>query len=255
MKIGVISDLHIGLPSSDTNDFHFTERQILNFFEYIYTTCEVLVLNGDIFECWEAIGLDLNIQKAQFQSIIACYPELNKYITSHIENKTMIYIVGNHDEVVYRRQLFPDVKKYFVADKKVFIAHGHQVAKINSNNSWIGKYILCCLGHAEEIIFKEIDNTLDDVYILFARHENKIYEKYAITQFDKGATGVVFGHTHHPYVKKIGNKFYGNCGCWWGKKDYIDVILIDTKSDELLQYITLGEIDGQIIENIIPNLV
>ena len=104
-------------------------------------------------------------------------------------------------------------------------------------------------------IFKEIDNTLDDVYILFARHENKIYEKYAITQFDKGATGVVFGHTHHPYVKKIGNKFYGNCGCWWGKKDYIDVILIDTKSDELLQYITLGEIDGQIIENIIPNLV
>jgi UDP-2,3-diacylglucosamine pyrophosphatase LpxH len=245
MIVAVISDLHIGIPETGSNDYKINDSKTIEALDYLYSKADTIILNGDIVECWEAVGISLDTQEYQFEKIKASHQVLFEYITNKINAKKMIYVVGNHDDVIFRRNLFPDVQKFYVIDKKILVAHGHQVDFANADNSFLGKCVTCCIGHAEKIIFKDIDVVLGDIYDTFARHENEIYEKCAAEHFLNGAIGVIFGHTHKAYVISIGNGWYANSGCWRDKESGMDVIFADTSPGaDLLSYKKINLSEG-----------
>ena len=159
----MISDLHLGAGAEVEGrrnlleDFH-SDKELVEFFEYYSikdyaTSCVELVINGDFLDLLAIPYVDYFDD--EFWSESASLDKLNIIIDAHQEvfvalnaflktkNKTLVYLIGNHDaELVFEKlqkrffELFDedvhekitlrsDLETYEVA-KGVFIQHGHQ---------------------------------------------------------------------------------------------------------------------------------
>lgn len=242
-SFAVISDLHIGLTDEKNNDYYLDNATTIRLFDAIYKHADTLVLNGDIFECWEAdFVLDQNY-KDRIDKLMKNRKEIFDYITEKCKTGKMIYIMGNHDGYIYKfRKMEGLVAKY--ERSPLLIAHGNQVDLPNrSYDSFFGRCITCCVGKGEKTIYENLDVQLSN--LLHYTHNDKVYEDSAKEFSELGFTCVVYGHTHKAYVKELSKKcVYANTGCWRDKKDNFDVILI-AENCVAYKYLTL---QGELID-------
>ena len=110
LEIVVLSDLHLG-----TYGCH--AQEVINYLKSIQT--KILVLNGDIIDCWQ-------FSKHYFPTT---HMQVIKEIFSMLSKGTqVIYITGNHDEMLRRYSPF-NTGNFSLTDKVML--------EINGKKTWI----------------------------------------------------------------------------------------------------------------------
>ena len=118
----VVSDLHIGMPESQSENF-------LLFLEN--TPCKTLIINGDLID--ELYMKYFSKWKASYTSTIKQLKSICK------KNKTnIVYIQGNHELSLDKIPELKDIKIqndmiYLSHGRKYYICHGHQFDRANDN--------------------------------------------------------------------------------------------------------------------------
>jgi UDP-2,3-diacylglucosamine pyrophosphatase LpxH len=221
IDIAVISDVHLG-----TYGCHATE--LLSYLQSI--SPQILILNGDIIDGWQ-------FSKRYFPAAhLAVLREIIGFISSGIR---VIYITGNHDEML-RRYADLHISNFTLADKfllevngkTIWVFHGDVFdnttkgsAKILARLGSYGYDLLILLNRlinfisksfgGEKLSFsKKIKNSVKKAIAYI----NKFEEIVAELAIEKKYDYVICGHIHHP-VKKImqtdkGEVVYLNSGDW-----------------------------------------
>lgn len=226
MRIKVLSDFHLGCKDK-SDDFLLDEDTVINFLDNAIATYDKVVLAGDIFECWESTSF--NDQQKRFAQILKNRPKISSYIISKIISEEIIYVSGNHDFIIKKKNLIPFTRSNYVLTTKcnngkvakIYIAHGHEADSFNSKISFIGKMIAWSIGWIERVgLRKEADIIKDmEKYIPGRNSGNDLFEEYALKKAVRDNYDVVvFGHTHSGKSRATvfmnsGIVNYGNSGC------------------------------------------
>ena len=217
-KTIVISDIHLGTKNSKA-------KEVVRFLKT--STCENLILNGDIIDGWQLRkgGKWKKKHTRFFRTVL-------KMMEKH--DTRVIYVRGNHDDFLDNILpfMFGDISivKDFIytsQGKKFYVVHGDIFDAITTNLRWLAK--------------------LGDIGYTFLLWVNKIYNNrrikrglpyfslsQAIKQKVKGAVsyisdyegelvkiarlkncdGVICGHIHHPAINNYNDVMYMNSGDW-----------------------------------------
>jgi UDP-2,3-diacylglucosamine pyrophosphatase LpxH len=210
MKIKVISDVHIGIPGSNANDCHFKDTEIFNFLTKSCENYDKVILNGDIFECWEsseAGGSGFKYQLIQLENIFKHFP---KTINLMNTNDKIVLIHGNHDIILSHanQKILTKVQENFTVNEHGFtihFAHGHRGDVFNNRYNFygytfkpIGRF-LSYMSHLGELyINKDMEKYLTSIQkTIMPSHDNSKIKKHAINiARNKKYNMVVYGHTH-----------------------------------------------------------
>ena len=267
-KFIAISDLHIGIGSgpdgSRSSDYYLSDQQTYTYLMSLIQQGYTVVLNGDIFECWETDisrwkkefeslvnsglkGVSFNdwhemMGKPRFEAIEKAFPLTVGLIKNH---DNIIYVNGNHDaccttaKSANGNSLIPRARQTFeVRDPSsgcsVYFAHGHQADHYCSGKKQgIGRLITCCVSVAEELIDPDIDikaSKLADTIGLTDDSNGVKYKEYAGKVAGKYHYDcVVYGHTHVQDLAILQNNIlYANTGktCHSKAHDRIDEVEI-----------------------------
>lgn len=248
----VISDLHISLPDVKNNDFELDEDVFIAYLQNSVAEVDLLVLNGDIFECWET---GLESQSGRFQSIARARPRLVRCIMDGMRAGRIIYNNGNHDAICRtNRELWNGLVRenttILVHGRRIHVAHGHQADIYNVEElaaeagccqacfgtcCTLGRCITWCVGTGEVLIDKDLDIHLEKLKLIvetpstdtiFTSHARRLA---AQNRFDV----VVYGHTHKakivPLVEGKPGPVYANDGCGQQSSDVIDEAFISVQ--------------------------
>jgi len=217
----VLSDVHLG-----TYGCHATE--LLQYLKSIQP--KTLVLNGDIIDMW-------NFSKSYFP---ASHMNVLRHIIKMSTNGTrVIYITGNHDEVLRKYSdlilgNFELVDKLIMDldGKKAWIFHGDVfdsstqgyakiIAKIGGKgydlliliNSFVN-WLLVLFGKEKRSFSKKIKDSVKKAVSFITNFETTAAE----IAIDKKYDYVVCGHIHKPQMKMVttdkGSVTYLNSGDW-----------------------------------------
>ena len=220
VEIAVISDVHLG-----TYGCH--AKQLLTYLNSIAP--KKLILNGDIIDIWQ-------FSKRYFPK--SHLRVIKKFIDMAADGVEVIYITGNHDEMLRK---FTDTsignisivnKKVLTLDgKKAWFFHGDVFDVSIQNAKWLAR--LGGYGYDMLILLNKLVNWClerlgKERYSLSKRIKNSVKTavKY-ISDFEKVASElaiengydyVVCGHIHQPKMMEIKNKHgkttYLNSGDW-----------------------------------------
>ncbi len=221
VEIVVMSDLHLG-----TYGCH--AQEIVNYLKSIQP--QILILNGDAIDCWQ-------FAKHYFPPV---HMQVIKEIFSLLSKGTqVIYITGNHDEVL-RRWSPLNMGKFSLTDKvmleingkKTWIFHGDVfdattkssaklLAKLGGHGYdfliLINRFINWCLilaGKEKMSFSKKVKNSVKKAVKWISNFEQTAAELAIEKEYDY----VICGHIHQPQHKVIENKFgkviYLNSGDW-----------------------------------------
>jgi UDP-2,3-diacylglucosamine pyrophosphatase LpxH len=220
LEIAVISDVHLGTYGCQA-------KQLLTYLNSIQP--KKLILNGDIIDIW------------QFSKHYFPKPHLRiikKIIDMATEGVEIIYITGNHDEML-RKFSGLAIGQISIVDKlvleldgkKAWFFHGDVFDIFIKNAKWLAKldrygydflillnhffnWVLERLGKERYSISKKIKNGVKGA-IKFINDYEKVISDLAI---DKGYDYVVCGHIHQPKqeykMNKHGKTMYMNSGDW-----------------------------------------
>lgn len=221
VEVVVISDLHLGT-------FGCHAKEIVHYLKSI--TPQILILNGDIIDGWQ-------FSKRYFPS---AHMQVIKEIISLVTKGTrVIYITGNHDEML-RRYSGATMGNFQIVDKVVmeingkmtWIFHGDVfdattkgsakfLAKlggygydllilINSCTNWVLKL----LGREKMSFSKKVKSAVKEAVSWIANFEQTAAELAIEKKYDY----VICGHIHQPQKKiietKDGKVTYLNSGDW-----------------------------------------
>ena len=220
VELAVISDVHLGT-------FGCHAKELLNYLDSI--SPKTLILNGDIIDIWQ-------FRKRYFpKSHLAV---IQKIIDLSTKGTKVIYITGNHDEMLRK---FSDMTmgNFSVVDKlvmdldgkKAWFFHGDVFDASIQNAKWLAKlggwgYDLLILMNS--VVNWGLEKLGKERYSLSKRIKNSVKGavKY-INDFEKVATDlaiengydyVVCGHIHQPKMlikeNKHGKTTYLNSGDW-----------------------------------------
>jgi UDP-2,3-diacylglucosamine pyrophosphatase LpxH len=221
LEIAVVSDLHLG-----TYGCH--AHEIVNYLKSIQP--QILVLNGDVIDCWQ-------FTKHYFPEV---HMQVIKEIFSLLSKGTqVIYITGNHDEVL-RRYSPLNMGKFSLTDKvmleingkKTWIFHGDVfdattkgsaklLAKLGGQGYdlliLVNRFINWCLiiaGREKMSLSKKVKNGVKKAVKWISNFEQTAAELAIEKKYDF----VICGHIHQPQHKVIENEFgkvtYLNSGDW-----------------------------------------
>lgn len=203
--IKIISDLHLNTKSKE-NDFFLDENLFIDYINTTLQDCEHLIIVGDLFETWESIWWKDHITK--FNQICLDYPLLTSLLLNKIQLEKIIYVIGNHDSVVKRKRLIPNIQsKKLIQIEQVFIyiEHGHRADIFNSKISIVGKLITWMFSILERIGLTEIDNNIRRMRYMVPPNlvDEQNYIDYGKKLHEKtNADLIILGHTHKPCIKK-----------------------------------------------------
>ena len=192
MKYMIISDLHLG-DGSNADDFGNNDDKLIKLIKK--ENPDKLILNGDIFECWQ-----FKMRKIEIA---------HKKIIDFFNSIDTIYIKGNHDYSLFGRL------EYVINtdQKKILITHGFQNDPLMTNRFIrFGVYLVGLV----ERIFPNIDNIFSK-----SKQDSNIEKnamKYAKTKLKK-YDQVILGHTHKA-GKFLDKKYINDGSCIDGKFDY-----------------------------------
>lgn len=220
-KAVVISDTHLGTVGCKAEQLHAYLKTIRP---------EILVLNGDIIDAWR---FSRNYFPASHMKVV-------RQVIKMMEHGTrVVYIAGNHDEVLRR---FTDInfEGFAVVNKivltldgqKTWIFHGDVFDVVMHHSKWLAK-----LGSAGYGLLTVINKSVNAFLSLFGRKRislaKKIKDKVKggagkeVTNFEKtvadlaigkGYRYAICGHIHRPAHKNVtsvrGLVTYLNSGDW-----------------------------------------
>ncbi|SEK36451.1 UDP-2,3-diacylglucosamine pyrophosphatase LpxH [Aquimarina amphilecti] len=220
VDIVVISDVHLGT-------FGCHAKELLNYLNSIKP--RILILNGDIVDIW------------QFRKRYFPKPHLKiikKIITLASKGTEVIYITGNHDEML-RKFSDTTMGNFKLVDKlvldldgkKAWFFHGDIFDASIQNAKWLAK--LGGWGYDMLILFNQFINWFllrmgKEKFSLSKKIKNSVKKavKY-INDFEQVAADlaiennyhyVICGHIHQPQITKKSNKngscMYLNSGDW-----------------------------------------
>lgn len=264
MKVKVISDLHIS-DFSDSSDFNYTDSEFIDYLKKSMNNNEYIVLNGDVFECWES---GFNTQTDTFRKIRDVRQKLCDFIEENLlevdgnininienknEGKKLIYVGGNHDivcNILFKSKI---CKSVVFHDKnfRTYIAHGHQADAFNSKAyKRIGREITRCVGIGEKLIKPDLDDDLQGILCTFMPGEKETYEIHALKMAKKYKyDAVVYGHTHYLYTKFVDKKqsiIYANTGSIAHKTNTFDEVIVEFHQGILTVTSREVDIDGKV---------
>ncbi len=221
VELLIVSDIHLG-----TYGCH--AKELLHYLSSIDP--EKIILNGDIIDIW------------QFNK--RYWPKSHMQVLYHIinwiiEGKDVVYITGNHDEMLRKFKgtrlnnfsllnklviEFPDNKKAWIFHGDVFdvtMKHSKWIAKLGGKGydilillnrfiNWISK----SLGRGKISLSKKIKNSVKSA----VKFINNFEETAVGIAAEKNYDYVICGHIHQPEIRKIkvpnGHVMYLNSGDW-----------------------------------------
>ncbi|MBQ0786736.1 MAG: UDP-2,3-diacylglucosamine diphosphatase [Oceanihabitans sp.] len=220
VEIAVISDVHLGT-------FGCHAKQLLTYLNSIEP--KKLILNGDIIDIWQ-------FSKRYFPP--AHLKVIKKIITMASNGTEVIYITGNHDEML-RKFSDAQIGKISIVDKyiteldgkKAWFFHGDVFDVAIQNAKWLAKlggygydllivinrfvnWCLVRLGKERYSLSKKIKNSVKGA-IKYISDFEEVATDLAI---ENGYDYVICGHIHQPKMIIKGNKngqtMYLNSGDW-----------------------------------------
>lgn len=220
-----ISDIHLGTVASQT-------ESLLNFLKY--NTCDTLYLVGDIIDFW-ALKRHVYFPNSHLKIL--------KWLIKHAtKNTKIIYITGNHDEVL---RIFTPIELdnikikdediyTTVNNKKLLILHGDIFDPVVNNIKWLAyagdigytillkmNVILNKIRKLFHLPFWSLSNHIKQkvkTAVKFIANYEEIVSKTASL---KKVNGIICGHIHHAELYEKNNIFYANCGDWVESKTAI----------------------------------
>ncbi|MCX6306452.1 MAG: UDP-2,3-diacylglucosamine diphosphatase [Bacteroidetes bacterium] len=216
----IISDVHLGA-------FGCHARELLKYLRSIKP--KTLILNGDIIDIWQ-------FRKRYF-------PKSHLMVIRHLtgliaKNTKIIYITGNHDELMrkftrFSMGSFKLVNKLLIDldGQKAWIFHGDVFDITMRHSKWLAKF--GSFGYDLLILLNSFANflltSIGRQKISFSRrikhsvkravsYINKFEETAADIAISKGYGYVICGHIHQPEMRTIcnaqGSVMYLNSGDW-----------------------------------------
>ena len=221
VELVVISDIHLG-----TYGCH--AKELFNYLNSIKP--KKLILNGDIVDIWQ-------FRKRYFPK--SHLKVIKKIISFASKGTEVIYITGNHDEMLRKfsdTQMgdFKLVDKLVLEldhDKKAWFFHGDVFDTSIQNAKWLAKlggwgydmlilfnqfinWFLVRMGKEKFSLSKKIKNSVKKAVKYINDFENVAAELAVKKKYDY----VVCGHIHQPqmreYKDKNGSCYYLNSGDW-----------------------------------------
>jgi len=219
-----ISDVHLGVRHTNIEYLLRVLRE--NEFENIF-------LVGDIIDGWKL--------RRSFSWDENANTFLQKIFRAARKGSNIVYIIGNHDEFLYKfeGQSFGNIsikEKYFyqtASGEKILLIHGHQFDGIVKYNKWlqhVGSVLYEWLIIAN-VQFNRVRHFFGFGYwslSKFLKAKTKEVVNYVSSFEDtltdyaesQGVDSVVCGHIHTPKIKKSKINYY-NCGDFVENKSYI----------------------------------
>lgn len=220
LEIAVISDVHLGTLGCHA-------KELLQYLHSIQP--QKLILNGDIIDIWQ-------FRKSYFPK--SHLEVIKKIIELNSKGTEVIYITGNHDEML-RKFSETVLGNFRIVDKlileldgkKAWFFHGDVFDVSVTNAKWIAKlggwgydllilinrflnWILVQSGHKKYSLSKRIKNSVKRA-VKFISDFEKTATELAIEQ---GYKYVICGHIHQPKMvrKVVKNEtcLYLNSGDW-----------------------------------------
>ena len=220
VELVVISDIHLGTYGCQA-------EELLNYLNSIKP--KTLILNGDIIDIWQ-------FRKRYFPK--AHLKVIKKIISFASKGTEVIYITGNHDEML-RKFSDTEMGNFKLVDKlvleldgkKAWFFHGDIFDASIQNAKWLAKlggwgydllilfnqlinWFLLKMGKEKFSLSKKIKNSVKKAVKYINDFEDVAAELAVKNKYDY----VVCGHIHQPqmrkYVDKNGSCFYLNSGDW-----------------------------------------
>ncbi len=220
VELVVVSDLHLGTYGCRANE-------LLKYLDSIDP--KTLVLNGDIIDMWQ-------FKKSYFpESHHKVLKKLSNFIS---EGTEVIYITGNHDELLrkftdFQLKDFSLVNKVVLEldGKKAWIFHGDVFDSSIQHSKWLARlggwgydtlirintvtnWALVKMGREKYSLAKKIKSSVKNAV--------KYISDFEITAsnlaIDNGYDYVICGHIHQPQKREVktknGSTLYLNSGDW-----------------------------------------
>lgn len=216
----VISDVHLGTYGCQA-------KELLNYLNSIKP--KILILNGDIIDIWQ-------FRKRYFPK--AHLKVLKKIITLASKGTEVIYITGNHDEML-RKFSDTTMGNFKLVDKilleldgkKAWFFHGDIFDSSIQNAKWLAKlggygydmlillnqlinWSLVQMGREKFSLSKKIKNSVKKAVKYISDFEDVAAELAVKNNYDY----VVCGHIHQPQIRTYtdanGSCLYLNSGDW-----------------------------------------
>lgn len=186
MKLGILSDLHIGHPNSKYKD-------AANIINSIAPNLDAVIINGDLTEeinyYPETISSAENDREILKSKIRTSLENFSGLISNHIDK--IVYLRGNHDGQIINSN--PIVENYALLESefgRIIIFHGHQ-----TNLSTYGQKVGWGI-EAGRLLKKSIAS------------EHYVGTKLEVEDF------IIIGHCHVAYYDRNAKIF--SPGCWVG---------------------------------------
>ena len=218
-KTVILSDVHLGTPDSKADE-------VVDFLKHL--RCEKLILNGDIIDGWALRrGGKWSSRHSRFIRKVLKMTER--------DNTQVIYLRGNHDEILERFLPLTFGKIKFTkehihiteAGKRYLVVHGDGFDSVSTNHRWIAS--LGAVGYDFLLKVNRIYNLWrswrgKEYFSLSKRVKAKV--KSAVSFVDKyeellqdlarhkKCDGIICGHIHTPEDKQVGAIHYLNSGDW-----------------------------------------
>lgn len=215
----ILSDVHLGTPECKA-------REVNHFLKY--TRSEKLILNGDIIDGWSLKRKSSYWQNEHTRFVRLVLKKMEK------QNTEVIYLSGNHDEVLRRFLPFSMDKLSFVDDYvlnavkgRYLVIHGDAFDHVTQNHRWVS--ILGDIGYQLMLKINRFYNLYrswrgKEYYSLSKAIKARVKEAVNyVSRFEDcvvemarnhGCQGFICGHIHTPDDKMIGDVHYLNSGDW-----------------------------------------
>jgi len=213
-----ISDVHLGSADCKIDQINYLLRN---------TTCEKLVLNGDIIDAWalKRGGKWLRSHTLFFRFILK---KAEKYKTD------VIYLRGNHDDFLWRVLPFEFDRIKIVNEHihesphgKYICVHGDGFDAVTTNHKWLAvigdfgyvqllrlnrvyNWVRKLRGKPYFSLSKAIKAKVKSAVSFVGNYEDQL-QKFAKKN---NCEGIICGHIHTAADKKIGDTHYLNSGDW-----------------------------------------
>ena len=242
MKIACLSDLHIK-KRDKASDFYFTDEELFDFFIKLKSECDLIVIDGDIFELWQGTWPTENSKTKEIDRIFENFPSTMALLTV---DEQFILNYGNHDDKLPQDKRFNAYEVYTnIVSPKGSIRIDHGIRDfLNTKVRFIPRLGCWFVGLFERLFNPNIERVmnywLDKLFYIEIVGTNKAQLDYfkKLIDNDDDLVCYVNGHTHKPQIVKFmyNNKerIFINTGFFNGSENYY--CFIDTDTLELDPY-------------------
>jgi UDP-2,3-diacylglucosamine pyrophosphatase LpxH len=217
LRTAWISDVHLGTRASNIATF----LEFLRNYEF-----ERLYIVGDLIDVWQ---MRRGIYWPQQHNDV-----IQKLLRKARKGTRIIYIPGNHDEMVagfcgfYGHIAIEKNAIHLTADgRRILVMHGHELDTVVQNARWLafagdlGYQFLLGLNPLINFVRRRFGlgywslsayakRRVKDAVNFIGEFENSVV-RYAEGH---GVDAVICGHIHNPGIRRIGGITYYNCGDW-----------------------------------------